>query len=322
MAILVITCKADFSADLVIRSLETKGQTVYRLNTEDLCTIHNFEISFDDHGFDGLINSQLREIKISAIESVYYRKPFLPTIHLQDPIAAKFIREEIDFFLKWLWTLLGDKFWVSSYSSIRSAGSKLDQLRIAPKLGFCIPKTIITNKPRVAIDFFDACGGRVINKVLHSVILEGDGQNSNILCHPICREDLDAEDPIKMVPCVFQEKIEKDVELRITVVGSRVFSCEIHSQQSSKTKDDWRNYDFENTPHLKHELPATVENQCRALLRHYGLAYGAIDMILTPKGEYVFLEINPNGQYQWIEELAGLPITEAIADLLITKQIT
>lgn len=321
MAILVITCKLDFTADNIIKNLESKGQKVYRLNTEDLCTTHDIEIHLSNDGHDGIINSIFREIKISEIGSVYYRKPSLRKTYSQDPVVDKFVRDEIDFFLKWLWTLLRDKFWVSHYSSLRLADSKLDQLRIAPILGFRIPKTIITNKPKVAMDFLDDCGGEMINKVLHSVVLERDSQFFNIFCHSVKREDLRDENSIRMVPCVFQEKIDKNVELRITVVGNHVFSCEIHSQKSAKTKDDWRNYDFENTPHLKHNLPTTVENQCRALLRYYDLAYGAIDMILTPKGEYVFLEINPNGQYLWIEQLTELPITDAIADMLIAGRI-
>lgn len=322
MAILVITCKADVTADFVIQRLEAKGEMVYRLNTEDLCTKHDFELHFDNLGYCGLIDSQFRQVKISEIEGVYYRKPSLPMIQSQDPVTAKFVKEEIDFFLRWFWTLLRDRFWVSSYSSIMMASSKLDQLRIAPKLGFHIPRTIITNKPEEVRKFFDACGGEIINKVLRSVILEDQGKFSSILCHPVCREDLETGESIKMLPCVFQEKVEKDVELRITVVGNKVFPCEIHSQQSVKTKEDWRNYDFDNTPHSKHQLPQVVENQCCDLLRYYGLMYGAIDMILTPKGEYVFLEINPNGQYLWIEGLTGLPITEAIAELLIIRRIT
>ena len=53
------------------------------------------------------------------------------------------------------------------------------------------------------------------------------------------------------------------------------------------------------------------------MVERLGLCYGAIDMILTPDGRYVFIEINPNGQYLWIEQETGLPISAAICDLLM-----
>jgi glutathione synthase/RimK-type ligase-like ATP-grasp enzyme len=118
-------------------------------------------------------------------------------------------------------------------------------------------------------------------------------------------------------PCQFQEYVPKEFEFRVIVVGCRVFAIEIHSQQSEKTKHDWRHYDFDKVAHRVHELPDGVRNQCLALVKALNIRFGAIDMIVTPNHEYVFLEINPTGQYQWLEALTGLPITESIVDLLI-----
>jgi hypothetical protein len=97
----------------------------------------------------------------------------------------------------------------------------------------------------------------------------------------------------------------------------RVFAIEIHSQQSEKTKHDWRHYDFDKVAHCVHELPDRVRNQCLALVQALDLRFGAIELIVTPNNEYVFLEINPTGQYQWLEALTDLPITDSIVELLI-----
>jgi glutathione synthase/RimK-type ligase-like ATP-grasp enzyme len=115
---------------------------------------------------------------------------------------------------------------------------------------------------------------------------------------------------------IFQAYVPKLVELRITVVGRRIFAAEIHSQRTNHTRCDWRRYDQGQTPHRPHELPRDLEQRCTALVERLCLRYGAIDMVLTPDGRYVFLEINPNGQYLWIEHETGLPISEAICDLL------
>ena len=63
-------------------------------------------------------------------------------------------------------------------------------------------------------------------------------------------------------------------------------------------------------------MPDEIKKACVDLTKYYGLEFGAIDLVLTPEGNYVFLEINPNGQWAWIEVLTRLPISDAIANLL------
>ena len=127
---------------------------------------------------------------------------------------------------------------------------------------------------------------------------------------------------IRLCPVIFQAYVPKRVELRITVVGRQVFAAEIHSQHSNHTKHDWRRYDRYQTPYFPHSLPTHLQQLCVRLVERLGLCYGAIDTVLTPDGRYVFLEINPNGQYLWIEKMTGLPISDAICDLLIAGSIT
>jgi glutathione synthase/RimK-type ligase-like ATP-grasp enzyme len=116
---------------------------------------------------------------------------------------------------------------------------------------------------------------------------------------------------------IFQAYVPKRFELRVTVIGNQVFAAEIHSQLTNHTRYDWRRYDLSRTPHLRHELPPEIQDKCVRLVEQLELSYGAIDMVLTPEGRYVFLEINPNGQYLWIEEQTGLPISAALCDLLM-----
>lgn len=107
----------------------------------------------------------------------------------------------------------------------------------------------------------------------------------------------------------------------MTVVGDRVFTCAIHSQDSEKTMHDWRRYDFDNVRHEAYQLPAEVEAKILGFMSATGLIFGAIDMVLTPQGDYVFLEVNPQGQWGWIEEFTGLPIARAIAELLANPPV-
>jgi glutathione synthase/RimK-type ligase-like ATP-grasp enzyme len=100
------------------------------------------------------------------------------------------------------------------------------------------------------------------------------------------------------------------------VIGSRVLSCKIDSQASEATKIDWRHYDFVNVKHTAVNLPDDIQQKLLRFMQAVGLRYGAIDMVETPKGDFVFLEINPSGQWGWIADIAGLPISEAVAEML------
>lgn len=125
---------------------------------------------------------------------------------------------------------------------------------------------------------------------------------------------------IKHCPIIVQEYIPKQLELRVIVVGERVFTCAIDSQALPESTVDFRaldNYD-QKLKHTIHTLPDDIAERCVQHVKDLGLEYGAIDLILTPEGEYVYLELNTTGAWYWLEEQTGLPIAEAIADHLIT----
>jgi glutathione synthase/RimK-type ligase-like ATP-grasp enzyme len=124
-------------------------------------------------------------------------------------------------------------------------------------------------------------------------------------------------DSVRLAPCQFQEYIQKQSELRVTVIGDDVFAAEIHSQAHEKTSIDWRHYDVQ-IPYCKATLPSDMIERCLALTRSYNLNFSAMDLVLTPDGRYVFLENNPNGQFIFVENLVPeLKMTAALAACLI-----
>jgi glutathione synthase/RimK-type ligase-like ATP-grasp enzyme len=133
----------------------------------------------------------------------------------------------------------------------------------------------------------------------------------------LSQKDLSNDESLRACPAIYQEYVNKQSELRVTVVGSKVYACEIHSQATEQTRIDWRRYDLPNTPHRAYKLTTDIEAKCLAITRHFGLMFSTIDLVVRPDGQVVFLEMNPNGQWGWIEELTGLPIARSIAELLI-----
>src|SRR5262249_2530274 len=127
---------------------------------------------------------------------------------------------------------------------------------------------------------------------------------------------LEELDSLAVCPAIFQEYIEKQVELRITIVGDQVFTAAIHSQEHPQTQGDFRRLALmpnpESVKHTIFDLPSEIRSKLLSLMSRLGLVFGCVDMILTPCGEYVFLEVNPAGQWGWIEQMTGMPITEAL----------
>lgn len=133
----------------------------------------------------------------------------------------------------------------------------------------------------------------------------------------ITQEHLSLLETVRTAPCQFQELIPKRLELRVTIIGDDLFVCEIHSQQDERTSLDWRHYEAA-IPYKKGTLPPEIAEKCFALMKGYGLNYSAMDLILTPEGEYVFLENNPAGQCFFIQDLIPeFKMVEAVAAYLL-----
>src|SRR5581483_5197347 len=120
-------------------------------------------------------------------------------------------------------------------------------------------------------------------------------------------------------PTIFQPYIEKAFELRCVIIGERILAAKIDSQATEATRTDWRAGEAE---HEIFALPEKVKASIRRLMASFGLNFASLDMIVTPEGEFVFLELNPNGQWLWLELELGLPLVPSTADLLTSQLVS
>lgn len=258
------------------------------------------------------------EINLEKIESVWFLHPHLPEIlrNMHPPEYRSFVQKQ--FLTTWqsLADLLKDKIWVSPYWNMIRAENKLYQLSIASKIGLEVPDTLISSDPKEVKEFWDYCKHEMIIKLLAVSVLE----DHVIYTNKITLEDMAKIENVKYSPSIFQRYVPKKFELRIIIVGNKVFSIKIDSQKFSKTQIDWRRKP-ENDKEIyfsETTLPFEIKGKCLELTKQLGLRFGCIDMILTPDNRYIFLEINPNGQWWFAQTNTGLPIAEAIVDLLCT----
>jgi glutathione synthase/RimK-type ligase-like ATP-grasp enzyme len=203
--------------------------------------------------------------------------------------------------------------WVNDPWRALASGDKVWQLIVARERGFAIPETLLTNDPRAFAAFVRRVRAAAVKSPSGS---HGLPESRRILTQRVTSAK--GSEGVRLAPVLAQEYVEKATELRVTVVGARVFAMEIDSQASPKTRIDWRRYDA-RVAHSRAELPAAVRRRCVQVMRDCGLDYTGIDLIRTPKDEYVFLEANSEPAWVWAEEETGHPITRALAALLARR---
>lgn len=310
--LLIISTSSDEHIPFVTKYLEEKN--VVFLFTDRIPNESLFTLSIDHL----LASLDMKQISLDSISAVWYRKPQAITIDGFDEKLNAFVAREWQMFLRSLYSCLSDAFWVNPIPANTLTNAKLLQLRVAKQLGFAIPETIFTNNKKDALDF--ARKHKVVAlKVIDQVVIENQGSERYMYTKRLCHEDLSKLDGFQISPVILQEYVPKAYEIRVTCVGDVIFSCRIDSQSSNEGREDWRNGALRDVTHTLINLPTNVEDKLRNMMRYYGLRYGAFDIIVTPDDQYVFLEVNPNGQWAWIEIMTGIQIGRALATLFIQK---
>ena len=302
----------------MVVALKKRGVRPVRFHTKDFPMKATLSIEFGQkEGTSVSLDCDGGRLEPGETRSVWFRRPDrceLPASLSKEerPIAVGECEET----LQGLYRVLGG-FWVNTPDSNRAAGSKILQTQRAIALGLRVPDTLITNDPKRFKAFYEAHGGNVIVKMQRQTFWSAD-LGLSLFTSIVDASKLESADLIANSACFFQEYIPKDVELRVTVIGRRVFAIALRSQEVPGGKIDWRKAAVGPVPHEPYALPAAVQEKLLALMAGFGLNYGAIDLIVTPEGEHVFLEINPNGQFGWMEnQQKGLGLFDAMAELLI-----
>jgi len=238
-----------------------------------------------------------QEIDLASIKAVYFRRPELPGGDLEHHTAGEleFIRREILYTLEGIYRFLQDRFWLSSVYNIRNAENKIYQLIVAGQVGFQAPKSIVTSAPNMESRFLESIKYDAIIKPVWSGHVD-EPKNSKIIFTNKIGKDISSQiDRVRACPAYFQQRIYNTADIRATIVGSKIFSCEIHTPGDPEEKVDWRNTDVVELQYKEIDLPKEVSESCLKMLNHFGLEFGAFDFIKTGSGEFIFLEVNPNG---------------------------
>ncbi len=324
MTVLIVTFSHDNeSIPLVIKALETMGKKAFRLDTDRYPT----EVKIDLYSGDqkaGIITDGEQELELTEVSSVWYRR-MRHGQKLPDSMDSQFREvslKECRLSIRGMIASLPG-FHLDPIAKVERTNHKQLQLQVARQLGLLIPRTLTSNNPEAVKQFAQDCQTTgIVTKMFSQFAIYGENKEEMVVfTSPVTDEDLDNLDGLQFCPMTFQENIPKALELRITIVGKQIFTAAIDSQQLDGAIYDWRKEGRAlHQQWQSYDLPQTIEKRLFELMKYFGLNYGAIDMIVTPDQRYIFLEINPVGEFFWLELYSPhFPISQAIAEILVNS---
>lgn len=318
--LLIVTNQSDLSSDYLILRLHERDITFERLNTESYPSGYDIALWLNDQiDFEITLNESGRQISLAEVDGVYFRQPSVPS--LEGSVSKdhrEFAEREMTEAMRSLWRLIPEERWLNHPEALWIASNKIKQLKAARNLELLTPDTCVTTKHSIARGFAEKHDYKLIAKAVRQGFVADE---ESALVAPTQRVDRGQLEELREFapgPIILQPELAKECDVRVTVVGDHVFATAIMSQEYEATSVDWRVSELTNISlnHTKVELPDETRNKCRALTKWFNLGYSAIDLVRTPSHEYVFLELNPNGQWVWIEKNTGYPVRDAIIDEL------
>ena len=306
MKFLIPTEPDDTHAILAKLALENLGHRVTMLFTADQPTRQKNSIFVDEAQYRWQSASQHEVALDNDFDVVWWRrarKPYVPKDIAHPDDYAFVVRENALFYESFTCNLAPDAWWINNKEAANRANFKLLQLRMASRCGMTIPHTLCSNDPKEIRNFLLTHeGDGVIYKPLCSHFWFDEEQIKISYTSRIQFLDLPNNQSLQRTPGIFQKEIKKLYELRVTCFGDYLVAAKLDSQVHSDGKVDWRAIRMGKMLVEPYKLPDYLEDNIRSFMKELGIVFGSFDFIVTPEGEYVFLEVNEQGQFLWIEE--------------------
>jgi len=317
--ILIFTRKLDRETGLIGAELWSRQIDYVRLNIDDVPRLIQLAYTLNQNS-DLNIEFSIRgqKLDVARISAVVLRQ-FEPKLlkFSGNNLDRTFALEQWEDALQMLQHNLKCQ-WISNPDSIKEASDRIRQLQFAQKLDLDIPATLITNDSSAAREFYYMHNRNIILKALHHHGVEVGRKLYSIYTHRVTEQELSKLDDLVYAPCILQQRLTKKSELRVTVVGDQVFAAQLNMPNNPGGYDDIHRLlsssNFRITVYKN--LDNSISDRCIKLVKLLGLKYAAIDFVIDESNHPIFLEVNPVGDWYWIESKTGLPITKSIADLI------
>ena len=301
--------------------LESRGVRVLRFNTDEFPTNAQVIFGQDDDRQVLRFCAGGQQVELGPSDAIWYRRANWGGKLPQD--MEKQLRHgcvtESEACLRGL-LAAAPCFVLDPPELVRKNGHKPYQLRLAHSLGLPTPRTLITNDVQAAREFIQSCPQGVVAKMLSGFpIYDDQGEEQVVFTTALSSQHIEKLDGLQYCSMVFQERVAKQTELRVTAIGGQLFAAAVDSQATQGAEVDWRERGVTLLRSWQpYSLPADVEAKLHAYMAAIGMQYSAIDLIVEPSGRHVFLEANPAGECFWLQyNSPHFPLAKALADVLL-----
>ena len=323
-SILIPTIARDVHAAAVALALEQQGHRAIRWFCADFPEQCSISMSPDGEAPTQLAVSDAQGQLFDTLPDIYWNRRLSPPV-----VDAGLPEGDRQFALRESQVLLSGAlglasqhaFAVNDVHRASRAENKVLQLAAARELGFTLPDTLISNDPQRIREFLRRHEqGGAIFKSFRPVTWESEDRLAMLFTARVTEAMLPEDALLRLAPGIFQACVPKACELRITCMGDELIAARLDSQSTHHGRTDWRVAQLSELAITPVELPVELQHRCRALLRRMGLVFGCIDVIVTPGGEHVFLEINQMGQFLWVEEMCPeVPMLQSFCEFLLSR---
>jgi glutathione synthase/RimK-type ligase-like ATP-grasp enzyme len=309
-AVLIVSSPDDLHARAISSALNSEfGQpaVIWDTGTIPAESHASFHLAETDSEFE--VETPDGTLNLNSLRSVWWRRPgdFRLDKGVKETKVQEFCVRECSSFLRGALSALQVPI-VNNPAAQGDAARKPKQLSIAKRLGLTIPVTLMSNNPQEIRSFWERLSGNCIYKAF----TPPSGELAET--RPLTEYDLGFLDQVRHAPIIVQERIEKGCDVRVNVFGQRVFAASV-TTHIPQAELDWR-LDI-LAAWSEHKIPDDISEKLILLVETLGLHYGCIDLRQRPDGTYVFLEVNPAGQFLFIEVATGQPLARSFAELLL-----
>jgi hypothetical protein len=309
--LLILTNSKDVTASFLIPELEKAHIPFLRLDTDLLIP----RTSLRYRPGTATLKVDDRWLHANEITNIWYRRPeALKTPKFDDSPEGKYALSEWTEFIECFFAHVPRARWMNHPAFNAGASRKLEQLTFAKAMGFLVPDTLVTQEASDLRAFYEKHEGKVIVKPISTGYVErpSDQQDSLIYTNRVLEEHMKDLTDLSVCPAFFQQFVQKIYDVRITTIDSEMHAVALFAADKAGDQQcDVRRNNMSDVTYKLIELPETVKQGIANLMKNYNLRFSAIDMAVTDRGEWYYFEVNPNGQWAWLDQSAGTKISES-----------
>lgn len=305
---LIISSSIDYSTDLVCFELYEREKRYLRLN-RDKFGEYEIIFSLQDRAMTIRMNDDFYTIKNDSLKGIFFRAPVFLRSHKKHSINEQLYRSQWSSFIRNL-VIFEKAKWINHPVKTYCAENKLYQLQCAQEIGLPTPKTFVGNVLPQDI----TSSKKYVVKSLDTALFYDESQEYFTYTSVVSGSEI-VNSNLKNAPIILQEFLEDKRDIRVTVIGNKLFPVGI-TKSGKNIYGDWRKNSKEDLQYKPELLPEDISNNILKLMHKLELSFGGVDLAYS-NGKYYFIEVNPTGEWGWLSQYSTIPLEKAIVNELV-----